>query len=233
MGGLVEQAGGPTLSAAEGLARARSAWEASMLESLDRLRPALQARQPSRLAELSGGTYAKGQVGLTYWGRPVTISFPALQATYPEGGQALPTFDLAMLLFYLSSADGEPRAGKWISYRELPGGLFYHQAFQGYSGDRLAHALGASPQAFTHAALALGGTSLPELATAAYAFDPLPGIRLAAILWLGDQEFPAKASILFDAAAPHYLPTDGLALLGAGLTGRILKADAGPAQPGG
>jgi hypothetical protein len=30
--------------------------------------------------------------------------------------------------------------------------------------------------------------------------------------------------VLFDAHAGHHLPVDGLALLGAGLTGRLLKA---------
>jgi len=224
MGGLVEQAGGPGASAAEDLARARNAWAASMLAALDRLRPALQACPPGRLAELSGGTWGNGQIRLTYWGRPVTISFPALQATAADGDQIPSTFDLAMLLFYLNTADGSPPTGKWISFRELPEGLFYHQAFQGYSGDRLAHAYGANPAQFAGAAEALGGTPLPDLASLAYSFDPLPAVRMAAILWPGDDEFAARASILFDAAASHFMPTDGLALLGAGLTGRLLKA---------
>jgi len=52
---------------------------------------------------------------------------------------------------------------------------------------------------------------------------PLPRIRLASILYPGDDEFPARASVLFDAAASHYMTTDGLALLGAGLVGRLIK----------
>ena len=43
-----------------------------------------------------------------------------------------------MILYYLSYADGTPLADRWIGYRELPDGTFYSQAFQGYSGDRLA-----------------------------------------------------------------------------------------------
>ncbi|OGN89309.1 MAG: hypothetical protein A2Y88_04885 [Chloroflexi bacterium RBG_13_48_10] len=58
----------------------------------------------------------------------------------------------------------------------------------------------------------------------AYAFLPLPRIRLASILYPGDDEFPARASVLFDAASSHYMTTDGLALLGAGLVGRLIKA---------
>jgi hypothetical protein len=225
MGGLVEQAGGPAPLGAEDLARVRTAWESSMLHSLDRLRPSLQARSPQHMAELSRARWETGRICLTYWGRPVAVSFPALRASYTDDGLDLPTFDLAMLLFYLDTADGTPPTGRWIGYRELPGGLFYHQAFQGYSGDRLARAFGGDPAAFVRAGLAIGGALLPELGPSAAAFDPLPGLRLAAILWPGDEEFPARAAILFDAAAHHYLPTDGLALIGAGLTGRLLKAN--------
>ena len=232
MGGLVEQAGGPALPIAEELARARGAWEASMQAALERLRPSLQARSPEHLAELGCAAWQAGQIRLTYWGRPVAVEFPDLQARYADDGQAVPTFDLAMLLFYLDAADGTPHAGQWIGYRELPGGLFYHRHFRDTPETGSARAFGADPPAFVRAGLAIGGTPLPELADWAFAVDPLPAIRLAAILWPGDDEFAGRASILFDAAAPHFMPTDGLALLGAGLTTRLLKAvSPSPARP--
>ena len=53
-------------------------------------------------------------------------------------------------------------------------------------------------------------------------------LYLAATLWLGDDEFPAKASVLFDAASGHYMTIDGLALLGSGLSRRLIKASASP-----
>ena len=65
---------------------------------------------------------------------------------------------------------------------------------------------------------------LSALPGVAYAFQPLPRIRLASILYLGDEEFPARAMVLFDAAASHYMTTDGLALLGAGLVGRLVQS---------
>ncbi len=68
------------------------------------------------------------------------------------------------------------------------------------------------------------GISLTGLPGLAFAFQPLPRIRLAAILYPGDEEFAARASVLFDAAASHYMTTDGLALLGSGLVGRLIKA---------
>jgi hypothetical protein len=128
-----------------------------------------------------------------------------------------------MLLYYLVTADGAALADRWIGYRELPDGAFYANAFQGYSGNRLAHIFGERPQAYIAAAQALDGLSLPGLPGLAYAFQPLPRVRLATVLYPGDDEFPARGIVLFDAAASHYLPTDGLALLGSGIVSRLAK----------
>jgi hypothetical protein len=130
-----------------------------------------------------------------------------------------------MLLYYLREADGTPMGDRWIGYRELPGGSFYSQAFQGYSGDRLARTFGDHQEAYARACNVLDGIALTGLPGMAYAFNPLPHIRLAAILYPGDEEFATRASVLFDAAASHYMTTDGLALLGSGLVGRLIAAE--------
>jgi hypothetical protein len=51
-------------------------------------------------------------------------------------------------------------------------------------------------------------------------------VRIAVALWPGDEDFRSRASVLFDAAASHYMTTDGLALLGAGLARRLSRAAA-------
>jgi hypothetical protein len=128
-----------------------------------------------------------------------------------------------MLLYYLVTADGAPMSDRWISFRELPDGAFYHQAFQGYSGNVIARTFSDEMEAFDRAARELKGAAIPALAPLAFAFQPLPRVRIACALWPGDDEFPTRASVLFDAAASHYMPTDGLALLGAGLARRLMK----------
>jgi hypothetical protein len=223
MGGLTDQAGGMKVTGGEAIEKAHLAWQESMLRQLDVLRAEIQAVQPGRLAVNCGASLQDQQIHLTYWGQPVAISLPDLRARLLADGSECSVYDTGMLLYYLRQADGTPMADRWISYRELPGGSFYNQAFQGYSGDRLARTYGDVPEAYTNAAHALDGISLPDLPGIAFAFLPLPRIRLASILYPGDDEFPARASVLFDAAAGHYMTTDGLALLGAGLVGRLLK----------
>lgn len=203
---------------------ARRAWQESMERRLQELRARLQAADPAELARRSGAQWDQGNIRLSYWGQELALAWPSLEATRMEDGQPASTFDSAMLLYYLVTADGTPAAGRWISFRELPGGAFYNQAFQGYSGGPLARALSDRPPEFARAAASLGGSPLTDLAPFAYRFLPLPRMPLAAALWPGDEELPGRAAILFDACASHYLTTDGLALLGSGLASRLLRA---------
>jgi len=224
MAGLTDQAGGEQPFGAQRIKDARASWQESMLRRLDELREVVLTQEPVQLAARCGASFDSGRLSLTYWGAHVHITWPALTAESDQG-HALSTFDHAMLLYYLAQADGAPMADRWIAFRELPDGAFYHQAFTGYSGNQLAQTFGDRPDDFAAAALALNGLRLPALAEHAFAFQALPHIRLAAALYPGDEDFPAKAAVLFDAAASHYMVTDGLALLGAGLARRLQKLD--------
>lgn len=224
MAGLTDKAGGDQPPGGDVIDQARRAWQESMLRQIDRLRKSIQASTPEVIADRCGATYDGSNVGLIFWGDRVTLSWPDLEACHLTNGSPCSTFDSAMLLYYLLTADGAPMSDRWISFRELPDGAFYHQAFQGYSGNVIAHTFSDDMEAFEQAARELKGTALPALAPSAFAFQPLPRVRIACVLWPGDDEFPTRASVLFDAAASHYMPTDGLALLGAGLARRLIKS---------
>jgi hypothetical protein len=194
-----------------------------MTRRLQELRARLQSDDPARLAVRAEAGWHAGRICLAYWGQEHAVSWPTLQAVRLAGGQPCSTFDAAMLLYYLATADGTLPAGRWIGFRELPGGSFYNQAFQGYSGDPLARTFSSRPGELERAAQELGGRRLTGIAPFAWSFLPLPRLSLAAALWPGDEELAGRAAVLFDASASHYLPTDGLALLGAGLSGRLLR----------
>jgi len=127
------------------------------------------------------------------------------------------------LLYYFSLADGCRLAHTWISFADLPDGRFYNQAFQGYTGKELAQAFQNDLAAFERAAVSLNGERV-ALGGAAFAFQALPRAPLCAVYWPGDEDFPASAQALFDAAASHYLTTDAYAILGSTLTRRLIAA---------
>lgn len=222
MTGLTDKAVDPRTAGQGAVEDARERWEESMLRQVEALRASIRQEPPERLAARAGAAYEGGGLRLTYWGKPVRVGWPQLETIWEEIGAPCAVFDTAMLLYYLKSADGAPSADRWIGFRELPDGAFYSQAYQRYSGDRLARAFGDDPEGLHGAAQSLEGERLTALGHA-YAFRALPRLRLAAVLWPGDEEFPARGAILFDASASHYMTTDGLALLGGGLAGRLEK----------
>jgi hypothetical protein len=224
MSGLTGQAGGDRLPAQEKIERAHQSWEQAMIRRIDELRASLRDRNLPQLANLVGAELNEDALSFEYWLKAVEITWPAVEALSRISGEPLSTFDQAMLMYYLATADGASVADRWIGFRELPDGSFYNQAFETYSGRPIAEHFGDHPEQLGEAAEALQGTHLPALAPQAYSFIPLPRIRIAISLWPGDEDFPSRASVLFDAAASHYMTTDGLALLGAGLARRLIRA---------
>lgn len=223
MSGLTDKAGGDEFQGEETIAEAQKAWQESMNRQMDRLREGLKTRNIGNVAALSGANLHGNQIHLTYWRRPAYFDWDSSEAFWADNEQAIGVFDAAMLLYYLHEADGTPMTDQWISYRQLPGGAFYHLAYQRYSGDILARVFGDDPEGFIQACRTYGGDPLAGISEFAFAFQPLPRIRLAAILWPGDEDFHTKAAILFDASGSHYLTTDGLGLLAGGLASRIVK----------
>lgn len=195
----------------------------------DELRLLLQEADPQRLAVRSGCTYIEIERGagifqLTFWGKPVSIDFPAFIARDPQSLTELPALNQAMLLYYLHTADGTPLTGRWISFADLPDGRFYNQAFQGYTGGELQRCFKNDCESLKQAALSSSGILLPGApGNLAYCFQALPRLPLLLVIWEGDEDFPASFQILFEAATAHYLPTDACAILGSTLTGRLKK----------
>jgi hypothetical protein len=203
----------------------------------ERLAERLRGADLAAMAAAAGGALSQaGEIGLEVWGEPLLVTLVCHSEAQPENLGATPSLDIKrppgdsrrvpgvarLLLHYLARADGTPPAGEWVALHDLPEGTFYHKAYQGYSGNKLARAFGNEVAAFAQAAAAAGGEPL-ALADAAFAFRALPRVPLAALYWAGEDEIPPKCSILFDASAPHYLPTDVLASLGGSLPDRIIR----------
>jgi hypothetical protein len=160
-------------------------------------------------------------LSLSFFSRPVVISFPDLAPADEQTGVPLSDANQALLLYYLSTADGTPMEGRWVSFADLPGGRFYNQAFQGYSGGELARHFKDNLAAFERAGQSVNGMRL-DYGNAAFAFQILPRVMLAAVYHLGDEDFPAACKILFDATSTHYLPIDACAVLGSMLAGKLM-----------
>jgi hypothetical protein len=203
----------------DALERARAEWA--------KADPALQARR-------AGCDKADDGVHVPYFGRLHVVTHPGGEASC--GGEPVHAAVAILLLHYLLQADGEPQSGDWRAFRELPDGLFYSPSFATRAEEPIAAAFGGSDptvadngeaggdglEDFRTVAAAAGGEPL-SLSDAAFAFQALPRVRVAVLLWRGDEDFPAEARIVFDGAAGHYLPAEDLAGLGEALTRRLTR----------
>jgi hypothetical protein len=194
---------------------------------LDKLEPKVTAlraelrRLPSDdVARRSGAIIDKGRLRLTMLFETYEVETIDYVVSRPDGGE-VNSFLQSLVLAYLDTADGGPPADRWVSFRDLPNGSFYNQAFQGYGPDRLAKRWQLDIAGFSAACRALGGTPIGH-GDSGFAFPVLPRVDIAAIYWLGDEDFASKASILFDANAHFSMVTDGLAILGSRLVDSIL-----------
>ncbi len=160
---------------------------------------------------------------LPFYGREYRLPHPQgpiLEAD--TGREASPTTQI-LLLHYLLTADGTLPSGEWLSFHELPDGRIYQAAFAGRALTPLAAVFGLDREAFVRAATKLGGEPM-RLGDASFWFRAFPRLPVAVTLWLGEEDLPGGANILFDSAAGHYLPTEDLSAVGGILSGRLLRA---------
>jgi hypothetical protein len=196
---------------------------AGLQRQLADLRAQVGGANPAVLAAHTGAVYVPDtELRLPLFGEPFVVTLPDLAVLDGRIRLEEPSLDTqTMLLLHLATSNGAPLVGRWISFRELPSGGFYHQAFQGYTGHEIAKRFGDDLAALARAALSLGGR--PEaMGDAAYSFWALPRVPLLLTYWLGDEDFPPSARVLFDASAGNHLPTDACAVLGSTLTGRLI-----------
>jgi hypothetical protein len=199
-------------------------WFDRLAPVVEQARTTLRSLKPDKLMLRSGCQRDEdGNFRLTFFWQEYVISAEDFTVRRADTGEQLASFTQSLILTYLATADGTTPSGRWVGFRDLPDGMFYVQAFEGYSGRRLVRELQGGIEAFRRAAEELGGELL-TIGDAGHAFTVLPRVHLAVVYWQGDEEFPSQARVLFEDTAAHYMPTDGLAVLGSQLVGRILKA---------
>lgn len=196
---------------------------------IDGLRSELKLTDPIVLAERTQARYERydqssGAFLMPMWGKSISISFPDYLLKFEESNEELDVSAQALVLYHFVTTDGIPEMGRWISFAELPDGMFYNSAFQGYTGGELARAIGDDRKRFVTSAEILGGEA-QSFGDAAYRFTLFPRVPLLAVLWEGDEDFPPSYRILFDASVPNHMPTDACAIAGSMLTRRLIKAN--------
>ena len=183
----------------------------------------VEGLSPYVVASMSGASFEEGKFIIPFFNRSFFLHYPEVKVE-EAGSDAPPSRWLEILLMhYLVTADGTPISGMWITYRHLPGARLFEQRFTNMALRSLIAAFGNDAEGFRHASLAIGGTPMARSGDAAFRFLALPKITMGCILYLGDEEVSPSMNMLFDAVAPHYLPTEDLSLLGSYLSAALQR----------
>ncbi len=123
----------------------------------------------------------------------------------PEAPPAPPSFEFYLcVLHYLLEAKPDPPSGKWISEKELPGGVFFFRGPHALPTRYLLDHFGSRPEALRAAAEMLGGVPA-EGGDMAFRFQVLPRIPMLFVFREGDDEFGPDLRILFDAGIGRHI----------------------------
>jgi hypothetical protein len=135
--------------------------------------------------------------------------FSNLSASEPTPADFL---EQLCILAYLINAQDIPPANKFVGPEHLPSGQFFFRGLHSLPTGKLEEAFGKSPKRLYEVSKKLDAKR-SEFGDASIEFYALPRIPITIIIWRGDDEFEARASILFDETAGNQLPLDALGAL--------------------
>ena len=113
------------------------------------------------------------------------------------------------ILSYLINSSQLPPSKKPVKAESLPGGAFFFRGPHVLPTAKLEDVFGANPELLYSAIEGLGAEKC-DFGDASIELQVLPRVNITFIVWAGDDEFRARASILFDETVSKQLPLDSL-----------------------
>jgi len=157
-----------------------------------------------------------------YLNQSYQITLPDIQISLVDSKAEVPIKDRILILHYLTLAKGVPVTNKLIAFTELPEGANYFPTFSKRSIEPLINHFGQQPHRLMDVAGKLGGHKVDygDVAVAINAFSRVP---VTLVLWQGDEEFPPRGNILFDATISDYLSTYDITVLCENIIWKLIR----------
>lgn len=111
------------------------------------------------------------------------------------------------ILRYLIHAIDLPLSGQLVRPSDLPGGDIFTKGTHIIPLDKAAAYFSNHYNEFLKVGKSLGGTQR-DYGDISLNILPFPRVPVVLIIWLGDEEFPSTASLLFDSSCVSHLPPD-------------------------
>lgn len=138
------------------------------------------------------------------------------------GEKEVPPHLQILVLHYLEGAGKAQLANRLVTFREFEGGAIYYPAFKARTIDVIVKEFGGKPDLLKRIGEAMRGEPV-GVGSVGFEVSFFPKVPVVVVLWLGDEEVPAAANMLFDANTGKVLPTEDISVMGGALTRRLLK----------
>lgn len=121
-----------------------------------------------------------------------------------------PGHDVVLLAaVYLIEAKNLLPIDDWVTAETLPSGTFFFRGLHALPTAQVATRFGHERDLFLKAGGDLGGKQA-DWGDASFEVQVLPRVAVRLVLWLGDEEIPARSTMLFDRKVDDHLPLDAL-----------------------
>ena len=159
------------------------------------------------------------RLGLLFFGSEVIIDLNTNVIHYKEGSSGgklenskeLDVVSCAVILHYLINADGTKISGEWISYRELPDGMFYFRTIPGVL-EPVRKKYKNSAEGLIKRIEGSGGYRSSDFKNGGVIY-PFINFPILLIMDEESEEFDASLRILFDSNGSHYIKTDVIKMI--------------------
>ncbi len=176
-------------------------------EILSTLKPEEVCRAASVSYDAASENYIVTAFGMEF---SVSAKNRSITSAAPGSGvllQKLGYFFRLSILWYLVSAKDIACTRRLAKLQDIRGGDIFTKGSHVLPLERLAEKYGKDKEGFIKTGMSLGGEPV-DLGDAALRLFPLPRVPIVLSLWLEDEEFPARADLLFDSTCDLQLPTD-------------------------
>jgi hypothetical protein len=174
----------------------------------------LSTLKPEEVCRAASASYDAGSESytVTAFGMEFSVSARNRSITSAAAGsnvllQKLGYFFKLSVLWYLVRAKDIACTGRLEKLQNIKGGDIFTKGSHVLPLEPLAGKYGRDKKGFIDKGKSLGG-ELVNLGDAALRLFPLPRIPIVLSLWLEDDEFPARADLLFDSTCDLQIPTD-------------------------
>lgn len=184
-----------------------SSGEKKAWERLLRLEPADVCKKAGVIYDRETVSYILKSFGFDFSVSPLKREIKNLSEKGEIFTKRLAYFFNLSVLSYLVNAKDIPLSGRPIKPESIRGGEFFFQGSHLLPLDKVAEKYRNDREGFITRGREFNGRIL-DYGDASFEFLPMPRIPVTLILWLSDEEFPARTDILFDSTCEIQLPLD-------------------------